>query len=403
MLNPLMIIEEEEKKLENNENTREFITLVYGKHKEKFALSQDIISHDYTIKAEGYVGFITLSDNYSIHIRPKIQINNIFLMLEYAYNLKSFELMNGVARLENVEDFFERLADILAKKVIDRNTKGLYRSYLPKTEPLPFIRGRINAKRSLMAVLQGSVRTTCTYEESTVDIEENEILLWTLYRLRQFNIQRENVKKNLRKAYRELVNKVSLVDFSAKDCINRFYNRLNSDYKPIHGICRFLLEHSGPSVDIGSNDFLPFTVYMPTLFESFVAEWLREHLPTDLRLRSQYRAAIDAEGKLEFRIDLILENLKSGKVLCVMDTKYKKTLQTQMQDIAQVLAYATKMQTLNAFLIYPSGSINSFHYQVGAYNVRGFYFDITGNIEEAGKQFLQTLLAYIALLETTAK
>jgi 5-methylcytosine-specific restriction enzyme subunit McrC len=111
------------------------------------------------------------------------------------------------------------------------------------------IRRRILVKPSLVSIAKGSTLPICRYEENTADLVENEIILWTLHELHYFEIKRPEVKKMVRLAYRELVSKVSLEQFCAKDCINRFYNRLNLDYKPIHGICRFFLEHMGPGLN----------------------------------------------------------------------------------------------------------------------------------------------------------
>jgi hypothetical protein len=79
----------------------------------------------------------------------------------------------------------------------------------------------------------------------------------------------------VRRAFRNLIGNVSLGPKSARDCVGRFYHRLNDDYQPMHGLARFLIEHSGPSAHAGEHEFLPFAVEMPTLFEAFVAEWLK--------------------------------------------------------------------------------------------------------------------------------
>ena len=60
-------------------------------------------------------------------------------------------------------------------------------------------------------------------------------------------------------------------------CIrDRLYHRLNQDYQPMHGLCRFFLEHSGPTHQDGDSAMIPFVVHMPALFEKFVA--FREQL-----------------------------------------------------------------------------------------------------------------------------
>jgi 5-methylcytosine-specific restriction enzyme subunit McrC len=394
-LETLLLQEEEPKHLPETYSAYEIISLIHEKHPEKFSINYEIFLHDYKIQSNGYVGFIHLNENYSLQIKPKVKVENIFRMLEYAYKLKSFELLEGRVNIDSIEDIFERLATILAKQVLDRNRKGLYRGYISKTQSLPYLRGRIVVKPSVVSLLRGSTHPTCRYEENTYDLEENEILLWTLCKLHQFEIRHYKTKQAVRMAYRELINKVSLIQFHSQDCIDRFYNRLNIDYKPMHGICRFLLEHSGPNLEQGSHDFFPFVLYMPTLFESFVAEWLKENLPKKYRLKAQYIASLEPEKGREFRIDLIITNKETDAVECVLDTKYKKTKVSSTDDIAKVVAYAEKMLTKRAFLIYPSNDVETTNCQVGSIQVQSLRFNLDGDIEQSGALFLQSLLGFL--------
>jgi 5-methylcytosine-specific restriction enzyme subunit McrC len=391
------LTEEQQASLEDNPASKEVIRLIHQKHREKFSLSQDIFTHEYKIQSNGYVGFIQLGEQISIHVKPKVKVGNIFRMLEYAYKLKSFELLEGNTLVESIEDIFERLAVILARNILDRNRKGLYRGYIPRNEDLPFIRGKLQPKQTIISIMRGSSHACCIYEENTADIEDNELLLWSLYKLHQFDIKRAETKRKVRMAYRELVNKVALVNFEPQDYINRFYNRLNMDYRPMHGVCRFLLEQSGPGLEIGKNEFFPFTLYMPSLFESFVAEWLREKLPRTFHLDAQYTTVLDPEKNVFFRIDLVVSKTGTEEIICVLDTKYKKSDESRASDVAQVVAYSTKMKTNNAFLIYPSKDTREFCYSVGNVTVKSLIFDLGGDIEESGRVFLEKLLKSLSI------
>jgi len=68
-------------------------------------------------------------------------------MLEYAYNLKSFRFLEGLMNCESIEDFYNHLAYVLTDKIIERCRKGLYRIYVPKTEQLAYVRGRLNVQQ----------------------------------------------------------------------------------------------------------------------------------------------------------------------------------------------------------------------------------------------------------------
>jgi 5-methylcytosine-specific restriction enzyme subunit McrC len=100
------------------------------------------------LKSQGRVGNIPITPEFHIAIRPKVPINNIFGMLDYAYNLK-IKFPQGQIQCQFLEQIYETLANILAQKILERCRKGLYRDYLPKTERLAYIRGRVDLRSAL--------------------------------------------------------------------------------------------------------------------------------------------------------------------------------------------------------------------------------------------------------------
>ena len=63
--------------------------------------------------------------------------------------------------------------------VLDRTRRGLYRAYLSRSELLPNVRGRLEARE--LSLRPWTVDLLCTYEDHTADIEDNRILSWTLF------------------------------------------------------------------------------------------------------------------------------------------------------------------------------------------------------------------------------
>ena len=346
----------------------------------------------YSIRSRGYIGFVLLEPQVGLQVKPKVPINNVFCMLEYAYGLKSFELKDdGTIFIDTVEDIFEQLATVLAKRVLARNRKGLYRGYRSHREALPAVRGRIDVLATFMSLNRGFVHAVCEYEEHTADLEDNQILAWTLYSLRH-TLFSEQTRHLISRAFREISHKVKVVPINGRDCVDRLYHRLNDDYRPMHGLCRFFLEYMGPGIQSGNNDFIPFLLNMPRLFEAFVAEWLHAHLPPSLSLRKQARTKLDQESKLEFKVDLVILDTETQKTLCIIDTKYKREALPDVSDIAQVTAYAVKMNTVKAVLLYPSFVTRQQSLEIGAVTVMTRVLDIGSNPEEAGKDFLERLL-----------
>jgi 5-methylcytosine-specific restriction enzyme subunit McrC len=261
---------------------------------------------------------------------------------------------------------------------------------ISESEILPFIRGRLNIKQTIQKPWH--VNLQCHYEEHTADIEENQILSWTLSRIANSGMCTERVLPTVRRAYHALRGFASLKPFKANDCIGRLYNRLNDDYHPIHALCRFFLEHSGPSHEFGDRTMLPFLVNMARLFELFVAEWLKAHLPSSLNLRIQEKVEVGESQELSFKIDLVLYDSNTGDPLCVLDTKYKAKDGPEANDVTQVIAYAEMKDCEEAFLVYPAPLPSSLIKTDGRIHVKALTFSLDGDLEEAGQSFLSDLI-----------
>jgi 5-methylcytosine-specific restriction enzyme subunit McrC len=276
-------------------------------------------------------------------------------------------------------------------KMLDRARKGLYQEYLTERDDLVFVRGRIDIRESLKRSLHGSAYLHCEFQHLTHDLEDNQILLWTLHQTSRASFRRPEVIRAVRQAYRVLSGTVRLSEKGAEDCINRFYHRLNEDYHPLHGLCRLLLEHLGPDIEQGEHVFLPFRLNMPLLFEAFVAEWLKLHAPENWLVTVQHEAKLKANAELTFRIDLILADKRSGGALAVLDTKYKSAELPTEADIQQVVAYAVEIGVKHAFLLFPHSQSRPISVRVGDIDVRSLVFDISRDLDDAGYACLQQI------------
>jgi len=336
----------------------------------------------------GWVGYIPLTEEVAFYLKPKVELTNLFRMCEYAYDLKMV-FLDGDFECSSLKEFYERLANILARRVLARNRKGLYRAYVPEVEQLPFVRGRLDTRSTIR--LTWDVNALCHYEEHTADVEENQILAWTLWRIAHSGLCTDRVLPVVRKAYRALQGFARLAPFGPDACVKRFYNRLNDDYHPLHALCRFFLDHSGPSHGVGGRTMLPFLIYMPVLYERFVAAWLRENLPPEFVLRVHENVHIGSSGAITFDIDLVLEDAESGDVLTVLDTKYKSPERPSTDDVQQVVAYATAKGCNEAILVYPLDLPEPLDERVGSIRVKSLPFELSGDLDEAGRGLLRSL------------
>jgi 5-methylcytosine-specific restriction enzyme subunit McrC len=362
----------------------------------KFELEYPNVLNEYKygIRSQGWVGQIPVGDELLVRVAPKVSIGNLFRMLEVAYNLSSFHLFEGEIEIESIEDIYDRIVSILARRVIDRARKGLCRGYIGESDDLPYVRGTIDALGTVLNSVRGIPKIPCSYEEHTADLKDNRILHWTLHQVRREAICREKVRSELDRARRALAGTISLERFSPKDCVQKFYNRLNYDYKPMHGLCRFILEQTGPGIHAGDRDFLPFEVNMPLLFQSFVAEWLRANAPLGLTALPQHKATLRANFKMEIQIDILVRDESTQKPIAVLDTKYKASELPTQDDIHQIAFYAGELQVDHGMFVYPSTVAKHF-YMVHANKIaiESLVFDIAQEQDAAGSAFLDLLQA----------
>jgi 5-methylcytosine-specific restriction enzyme subunit McrC len=338
--------------------------------------------------SQGWVGHIPLTPEFHLALLPKVQIKNLFGMLEYAYQLKSFRFLQGLIDCQSLEDFYSRLADLLARRILDRGRKGFYRTYVPKTGQLAYVRGRLNIRQAIQK--PWDVKLNCHYEEHSGDIEENQILAWTLFIIGRSGLCSERVSPTVRQAYHALQGFVTLQPTSSKACVGRLYNRLNEDYRPLHALCRFFLESSGASHERGDRTMLPFLVNMPRLYELFVAEWLKAHLPQNLLLKFQEQ--VNISKTVYFKTDLVVYDISTGTARYILDTKYTTPKQPAADDIAQVVAYAVSKDCHEAVLVYPENLTHPLDEWVGDIRVRSLTFSLEDDLDRAGQAFLQNLL-----------
>lgn len=341
------------------------------------------------LKSKGRVGNIPITPEFHIAIRPKVPINNLFGMLDYAYKLK-IKFPQGSIQCQSLQESYERLANILAQKILERCRKGLYRDYLSKTERLAYIRGRVDLRSALQK--PWDVKLKCHYNEQTGDIEDNQILAWTLFIIGRSGLCRESVSSTVRKAFHALQGFVTLKPFKSEACIDRNYHRLNEDYQLLHALCRFFLDNTGPSHETGDREMLPFLIDMANLYEKFVAEWLTANTPKRFKVEQQYRVKHD---KNYFdKIDLILRDIETNEILYVLDTKYKDPDKVDNTDRNQVVTYATLLNCKNAILIYPQNLKAPIDKPIGDIRVRSLTFSLDSDLNEAGKTFLDSLLPH---------
>lgn len=347
--------------------------------------------HRWKLVSSGYAGYLPVTPHLQLAIRPKVPIAGLFGMLEYAYRLDPF--LDGLVPTESLQELYERLAVVLARRVLDRTARGLHRAYEPAEERCAYVRGRMDSRR--LAAASWDPRVHCHYQDHTVDLDDNRILAWTLFVIARSGLCREQSLAPVRRAYRQLGQAVTLEQHDARCCLGRVYNRLNQDYRPMHALCRFFLANSGPGVRQGRHSMVPFLIDMPRLFEAFVVEWLARHGAPGLRFDSRHRFVWDSRHGFLSMPDLVGLDAVEGRPLVVLDMKYKadSAAGPNDDDVHQVVFYAQALGCTDAVLVYPEAQRRPVDTLVGDIRVRTLAFALDGDLDAAGAEFVAQLLA----------
>ncbi|MDX2254496.1 MAG: hypothetical protein NW214_03180 [Pseudanabaenaceae cyanobacterium bins.39] len=336
------------------------------------------------ITAQGYVGYIQVSPDLAIFIEPKAPIKNVLAMLEYTPELQGFKFPE-LANFDTLQDFLNSLAELLADRIIDKCRRGLYRSYISQNATLEYVRGRIDIPKAVQKPWQ--IKIPCQYQENTYDNEDNQIIFYTLYRILRSQLCTENTQAKVHKAFHALQGYVNLYPFTASDCRDRYYSRLNQDYRYLHLLCQFFLDRTAPTHKQGQRSSFSFLIDMPSLYETFVAAWLKKHLPSHLRLYKQYSIQIG----LSCAIDLVIKDLQSEECKFILDTKYKIKETVGSQDLHQVRSYAIAMQCPEAILIYPQNLATAIDSKPDTIRTRSLTFALDDDLDQCGHKFLANI------------
>ncbi|MBK9032053.1 MAG: hypothetical protein IPL61_12140 [Myxococcales bacterium] len=250
--------------------------------------------------------------------------------------------------------------------------QGLYRAYQEERDELQVVRGRVLARESLARAARGAVAVVCEYETLTDNLADNQILLWTLERLRRVALGREDVRRMVRDQYRTLAATLDLVPFRAEDCTGRSYHQLNHDYQAIHALCRLLLTLCGAATASGPTASIPFTVDMPRLVRALRRPLARRRAPRLGPIRSTASTSAPA---LCYPVDIVVRDPATRRPIAVIDTKYKDDDRPAAADVQQVVFYATVIGCHEAWLVYPR-PVRPLSFAAGPVRVRTFGLDL---------------------------
>jgi len=206
-----------------------------------------------------------------------IPIQNVYYMLSYAFQVLNEQGYKNIAT-EQFNNTAELMAAILAKGMAVQIKRGLGKEYIPKTEPLSALRGKIDIVESIKTQTMLKKQMICTYDEFSVNGTMNRIIKSTVGLLLRSDISKAR-KKELRKLM-VYFGDVEPIDLYTVNW-NIQYNRNNQTYRLLISICYLVVKGLLQTNSDGSTRLMEFVdeQRMCRLYEKFILEYYRKEYP----------------------------------------------------------------------------------------------------------------------------
>ena len=249
-----------------------------------------------------------------------IRIQNIYYMLAYAFQVLNEQGYKDIAT-EDFENTAELCAAILARGINTQIKRGLGREYIPQTEELSSLRGKIDITESIKT--QGFQRNklVCSYDEFSVNSYMNQIIKSTVLLLLRADITKAR-KKELRKIL-VFFDDVDVIDLYSVNW-NMQYNRNNQTYRMLISICYLVVKGLLQTQSDGTTKLMDFLdeQRMLRLYEKFILEYFRKEHPELTANASQISWQLDDDMSAMLPVMQTDIMLSHGEKILIIDAKY---------------------------------------------------------------------------------
>ena len=249
-------------------------------------------------------------------------------MLSYAFQALQAQNYKNLAT-ENFHNTAELCAAILDKGISIQLKRGLGRDYVPKSESLSTLQGKLNISESIKTQTLLKKQMICTYDEFSTNTQFNQIIKSTMLLLLKANITNTR-KKSLRNLLL-FFSDVNEIDLRFVNW-NQPYNRSNQSYQMLIGICYLIYNGLLQTQNDGTTKIMDFfdEQRMFRLYEKFLLEYYRKEHPELSANASQIAWQLDdSENQLlpKMQTDIMLSQ---GNNILIIDAKYYSHM-TQQQ------------------------------------------------------------------------
>ena len=257
-----------------------------------------------------------------------IPVQNVYYMLSYAFQVLNEQGYKNIAT-EQFNNVAELCAAILSKGISVQLKRGLGREYIPETDALSAIRGKIDISESIKTRTMLKKQLVCQYDDFSVNNYMNQVIKTTVELLLRSDISKTR-KKELRKLF---------VLFSEVEMLNAHninwsfqYNRNNQTYRMLISICYLIVKGLLQTNSDGTKKLMEFIdeQRMSRLYEKFILEYFRREHPEILANASQIPWQLDDDMNAMLPVMQTDIRLSKDEKTLIIDAKYySNTMQTQ--------------------------------------------------------------------------
>lgn len=257
-----------------------------------------------------------------------IRIQNIYYMLAYAFQVLNEQGYKNIAT-EEFDNTAELCAAILARGISTQVKRGLGKEYIPQTEALSSLRGKLDISESIKTQTFLKKQMICSYDDFSVNSVMNRIIKSTVLLLLKGDISKSR-KKELRKLM-VFFEDVDVIDLYSVNW-NMQYNRNNQTYRMLISICYLVFKGLLQTQSDGTTKLMDFLdeQRMHRLYEKFILEYYRKEHPELTANASQIPWKLDDDfGDMlpVMQTDIMLT--KDEKTLIIDAKYYAHTTQRQ--------------------------------------------------------------------------
>jgi 5-methylcytosine-specific restriction enzyme subunit McrC len=321
------------------------VHVLASRHGPRFKL-QPLGGRHYRLRAKSWVGTVGLAES-TLRVVPKCGLRNLVRMFGEVYDFTPSD--EWVERADSREPS-ELLIEMLATEVEGLVGRGVRRDYAEVDRWSSTIRGRLLVGEALRRPSPQLRELPCRQDIFTPDIFANRVIRFTLEQLT--GIAKRTLGNRLERL-RRLFGEIGLEPIRPARLDGLRYSRLDAHYRPIHALCRIILEARGIDEGTGPYQGPALLIDMNALFERFVAKRILSLAPRGWHVDRQYHTSVDDRGRIPAIPDLVC--VADGRPVAAIDTKYKLLRGApKSADAYQALAYARSLGLRSVMLFYPN-------------------------------------------------